>query len=237
MLLDKGAGVNAQGRYYGNALQAASLGGYNQVVQILLDKGADVNAQGRHYGNALQAASSGGHNEVVQMLLDNTASITDMQRRNCLHHAASKGSTDLVTWLLEQGFDPNLTDRDGWTSLHWAAKNRSIETIRILKGAGAASSIEAIKGWTPRSVAVYHHNESSVIPAPNITSGSPQSGPALMPTFSSPVFEIDGDKIIPGVFQGGFYCDGCFLVSQESDVLKVLSSDSIRTYIAHDIDV
>jgi ankyrin repeat protein len=39
-LLDKGANVNAQGRDYGNALYAASAGGYEQVVRTLLDAGA-----------------------------------------------------------------------------------------------------------------------------------------------------------------------------------------------------
>ena len=61
MLLDKGADVNAQGGWYGNALQAASSRGHEKVVQILLDKGAEINAQGGIYGNALQAASSRGH--------------------------------------------------------------------------------------------------------------------------------------------------------------------------------
>ena len=36
MLLDKGADVNTQGEYYGNALQAASYRGHDQVVQMLL---------------------------------------------------------------------------------------------------------------------------------------------------------------------------------------------------------
>ncbi|SLM38718.1 ankyrin repeat domain containing protein [Lasallia pustulata] len=43
--LYKGADVNAQGGEYGNALQAASERGHDQVVRMLLDKGADVNAQ------------------------------------------------------------------------------------------------------------------------------------------------------------------------------------------------
>ncbi|EGU74404.1 hypothetical protein FOXB_15094, partial [Fusarium oxysporum f. sp. conglutinans Fo5176] len=56
-LTTEGADVNAQGGFYGNALQAASLHGNLEIVQLLLDKGADVNAQGGQYGNALQAAS------------------------------------------------------------------------------------------------------------------------------------------------------------------------------------
>lgn len=43
-LLGYGADVNAQGGWYGNALQAASFGGYREIVQVLVDKGADVNA-------------------------------------------------------------------------------------------------------------------------------------------------------------------------------------------------
>ena len=36
MLLDKGTDVNAQGGEYGNALQAASSRGHDQVVQMLI---------------------------------------------------------------------------------------------------------------------------------------------------------------------------------------------------------
>jgi hypothetical protein len=39
-LLDRGAEVNAQGGYYGNALQAASWGRHEQVVKMLLNAGA-----------------------------------------------------------------------------------------------------------------------------------------------------------------------------------------------------
>ncbi|KAF2726519.1 ankyrin, partial [Polyplosphaeria fusca] len=64
LLLEKGADPNAQGGRYGNALQAASLGGHEMVVKLLLEKGADPNAQGGCYDNALQAASEGGHETV-----------------------------------------------------------------------------------------------------------------------------------------------------------------------------
>ncbi|OCK73444.1 hypothetical protein K432DRAFT_280544, partial [Lepidopterella palustris CBS 459.81] len=64
LLLSKGADVNAQGGRYGNALQAASVGGHNKIVELLLSKGADINAQGGECGNALQAASVGGHDKI-----------------------------------------------------------------------------------------------------------------------------------------------------------------------------
>ncbi|KAI0123250.1 hypothetical protein BJ170DRAFT_587273, partial [Xylariales sp. AK1849] len=47
---------------------AASLGGLQEMVQLLVDQGADVNAQGGAYGNALQAAFSGGHLAIVERL-------------------------------------------------------------------------------------------------------------------------------------------------------------------------
>jgi hypothetical protein len=36
LLLDKGADVNAQGGDYVNSLQAASYGGYEQIMKLLL---------------------------------------------------------------------------------------------------------------------------------------------------------------------------------------------------------
>ena len=70
LLLDAGADVNAQGGFYGNALQAASYNGHDQTVKLLLDAGADVNVQGGSYGNALQAASYNSHEQTVKLLLD-----------------------------------------------------------------------------------------------------------------------------------------------------------------------
>jgi ankyrin repeat protein len=76
LLLDAGAEVNMQGGHYGNALQAASVGGHEQVVKMLLNAGAEVNAQGGHYGDALQAASAGGHEQVVKTLLSAGAEVS-----------------------------------------------------------------------------------------------------------------------------------------------------------------
>ncbi|KAK3896805.1 hypothetical protein C8A05DRAFT_48313 [Staphylotrichum tortipilum] len=60
-LLDSGTDVNAQGGYYGTALQAACAQGSEAdlgLVTLLLQSGADVNAQGGYFGSALQAAAA-----------------------------------------------------------------------------------------------------------------------------------------------------------------------------------
>jgi ankyrin repeat protein len=75
ILLENGADVNAQGGYYGNALQAASHIGNEKVVKMLLQYGANVNVQGGYYGNALQAASYLGNEKVVKMLLQYGADV------------------------------------------------------------------------------------------------------------------------------------------------------------------
>ena len=76
MLLDRGADINAQGGPWGNALQAASCFGRDQIVQMLLDRGANINARSKS-GTALHMASSQGHDEIVQMLLDRGAKHDD----------------------------------------------------------------------------------------------------------------------------------------------------------------
>ncbi|KZP27087.1 ankyrin, partial [Athelia psychrophila] len=93
--------VNAQGGFYGNALQAASEGGRDAIVRLLLDKGADVNAQGSFYGNALQAASYEGHDEIVRSLLENGADVNAQGGfyGNALQ-AASHGGHDVIVRLL-----------------------------------------------------------------------------------------------------------------------------------------
>ncbi|KAJ5902289.1 hypothetical protein N7495_002817 [Penicillium taxi] len=68
LLLERGADVNAQSLFYGNALQAACSKGNDKIAQMLLERGADVNAQGGEYGNALQAAHQGGYHNIVQIL-------------------------------------------------------------------------------------------------------------------------------------------------------------------------
>ncbi|KAI9764160.1 MAG: hypothetical protein M1840_008642 [Geoglossum simile] len=113
LLLEKGTDVNAQGGYYGNALQAALLNGHDQIVQQLLEKGANVNAQGGSFGSVLQAASAGGHDRIVQQLLEKGANVNSQggYYGNALQAASYGGHDQIVQPLLEKG--DNVSSQGG----------------------------------------------------------------------------------------------------------------------------
>lgn len=61
--------VNAQGGFFGSALQAAAYFGRNLLVKLLLDKGANINVRGGNYQSALNAAVVRGCWDLVEILL------------------------------------------------------------------------------------------------------------------------------------------------------------------------
>ncbi|KAI5366970.1 hypothetical protein J4E82_010917, partial [Alternaria postmessia] len=139
LLLDAGAEVNAQGGRYGNALQAASEGGHEQIVKMLLDAGADVNAQDRDYSNALQAASAGGHKQVVKMLLDKGAEVNAQggDYSNALQAASAGGHKQVVKMLLDKGADVNAQGGDYSNALYVASEGGHEQVVKMLLDKGA----------------------------------------------------------------------------------------------------
>ncbi|KAH6838311.1 vegetative incompatibility protein HET-E-1 [Alternaria alternata] len=139
LLLDKGAEVNAQGGYYGNALQAASWGGHEQVVKTLLDAGAEVNAQGGHYDNALQAASLRGHEQVVKTLLDTGAEVNAECKEfgNALQAASAGGHEQVAKTLLDNGAEVNPEGGLYGNALQAASAGGYEQVAKTLLNAGA----------------------------------------------------------------------------------------------------
>jgi ankyrin repeat protein len=138
-LLRKGADINAQGGHYGNALQAASSKGHQEIVILLLDQRADVNAQGGYYGNALLAASSNGHQEIVKLLVDNGADANAQGSvyGNALQAASSNGHQEIVKLLLEEGADVNAQGGHYSNALQAASSKGHQEIVKLLLKEGA----------------------------------------------------------------------------------------------------
>lgn len=68
LLIDNHADVNAQGGYFGTALQAASAEGHIDIVLLLFENHANVNARGGYFGTAQMAAYAEGHEKVATFL-------------------------------------------------------------------------------------------------------------------------------------------------------------------------
>ncbi|KAF3385156.1 hypothetical protein F1880_002608 [Penicillium rolfsii] len=133
MRLEHGADVNSRGRRVSNALQAASINSYENLVQILLDHGADVNARGGFYGNARQAASYKRYDSVdaVEHGADVNAQGGDYGNALC---AASTGGHDkFVQILLKHGADQSARYRspfENWEN-HDAREVQSYRNLII----------------------------------------------------------------------------------------------------------
>ncbi|KAK3378799.1 hypothetical protein B0T24DRAFT_568404 [Lasiosphaeria ovina] len=132
--ITKGADVNAQGGYYGNALQAASAEGHQEIVKLLLAKDVDVNAQGGLYGNALQAASAEGHQEIVKLLLAKDADVNAQGGLygNALQAASAEGHQEIVKLLLAKDVDVNAQGGLYGNALQAASAEGHQEIVKIL---------------------------------------------------------------------------------------------------------
>jgi hypothetical protein len=109
VILKEGGDVNAQGGYFGNALQAASYSWNERVIALLLEKGANVNAQGGFYGNALQAASYSQNERVIALLLEKGANVNAQGGfyGNALQAASCTGNERVIALLLEKRANVN----------------------------------------------------------------------------------------------------------------------------------
>ena len=88
-------------------LQAAPVGGYEKVVELLLSASAEVNAnvQGGGYSNALYAESYCGYEKVVELLLGAGADVNAQggYYGNALQAASIHGHEKVVELLLGGG--------------------------------------------------------------------------------------------------------------------------------------
>jgi hypothetical protein len=136
LLLEQGADANAQGGFFGNALQAACDGGHDKIAQMLLDRGADINAQGGEYGNALQAACFGGHDKIAQMLLERGADINAEggEYGNALQAACYRGHDKIALMLLERGADANAQGGQYGNALQAARRGDCHHIVKLLQG-------------------------------------------------------------------------------------------------------
>jgi hypothetical protein len=73
-------------------------------------------------------------------------------------NAVTAGDEEKVKGLLDAGVDPDVTDKDGWTPLMWAAQNADTQMIQLLLKAGANPGIMDSDEEAALDFAIYQDN-------------------------------------------------------------------------------
>lgn len=151
ILLAAGANADSQDRKKKTLLQLAIIGNSPQITQILLDKGADPNT-GKTDEPILFEVIRNSSVEIFKIMLESGK--VDIKEVNSLgesavHIAAQQGNAAILSVLLNNGIPPNVTDYEGLTLMHHAAKRGQTNLIKQLIAANAHVRVFDKKDRTP----------------------------------------------------------------------------------------
>ncbi|MCA1631000.1 MAG: ankyrin repeat domain-containing protein [Acidobacteria bacterium] len=160
-LLDRGADVNAPGRYQMTPLFKASERGDAGIVRLLLERGADVTVRDTFYkATAMTWALNKSHVEVVRALIEKGAPGVE----DVLAQGAGSGNAELVKIALAKG---GLSADALSAALGAATREKHAAVADLLKAAGAIPPPEAnfeVDAETLKSyVGTYHPERGSDI--------------------------------------------------------------------------
>jgi ankyrin repeat protein len=187
MLIRAGAGAQAANRIGTTPLFLATANGSRPMIEALLAAGADPNAPVLSHGETpLMMAARTGNLDSVEVLLRHGARLNvaeNLRGTTALMWAAEQGHAQVVELLINNGaevnaqskvirpirrnglsFDrskdgkPNGDPIGGLTPLLFAARQGSLETVRVLLAAGADLRKYAVDGSGPLLVAVQNGN-------------------------------------------------------------------------------
>jgi ankyrin repeat protein len=158
LLIAHGADVNQAEMYQDRTpLHGAAWFNNAEIVQILLDNGADPNAPSsfEEGETPLFFAVRNGSTEAAQALLDGGAEINFQTERGWSplialvnDKARQDMRSEMITFILGEGADPNLGDAIGNAALHHAARQGLAEAISILIENGATVDLQNNVGNT-----------------------------------------------------------------------------------------
>ncbi|KAL7805227.1 ankyrin [Trichoderma aethiopicum] len=165
LILSKGPDLRIVAGTYGTPLHLAVAEGYWRETQLILDCGSrDLNTEtpdqeGRLPVHMLPRNSYGDENDYNVLSGHETRhrGATDKLQRHMAHFCAGPGNDKILERVLTDDPDAlEAVDVDGWTPLHWACRQKSAETIRILLDRNADKNSLTRRGWRPVDVATYH---------------------------------------------------------------------------------
>mmetsp|Transcript_6435 Transcript_6435/g.6324 ORF Transcript_6435/g.6324 Transcript_6435/m.6324 type:complete len:616 (+) Transcript_6435:1-1848(+) len=137
-----------------------------EIAKILLPK-AQPNYRDNNGVSFLMKAAKIGDFELVRMLIELKCSsgATDREKKSVLIHALEKHGDDpirIVSFLLSNGANANISDIQGFTPLHFAAQNGFVDSVNELIESRADINAKNINNDTPLHLAVRNNYRNCV---------------------------------------------------------------------------
>ena len=147
---DMGTNTNLTTNHGRNCLHIAALSGHFNLCKTFIEKhDFNVNLADNNGWAALHHSIKSGSYELVTYFCDigTDINIRTNHGKNCLHIAALSGHINLCKTLVHKHhFDIHMADNDGWTVLHYSAKNGSYELFKYFCDMGTDTNIKTHRG-------------------------------------------------------------------------------------------
>ena len=144
-LVARGLSVDAEDNDGWTPLHEAAQNGSKDVAEVFIEKGQSLVLRGGSYNQLatqllihpclMHARTCGAKNQSIKLCAvcaGASVNARDHRKRTPLHLAAEEGEEELITFLLDNKADPNVTDLEGNTPLDLAAKKLFESTVNLL---------------------------------------------------------------------------------------------------------
>ena len=118
----------------------------------------ETSAVSESYQKALDCVNSDNETELISLIRVGTIDLkeVDAHGTSILQHAAFRGRSNMVSYLLKSGCDVNETKHEHqYYTLHFAALSGNLETVGALLDAGAKTDVENSVKRTPAEMAAF----------------------------------------------------------------------------------
>jgi ankyrin repeat protein len=146
LLIRAGADANISNDFRITSLSLACTNGSTRFVALLLDAGANPNTPIATGETPLMTCAATGNADAVRLLISRGADIDakePTQHQDALMWAAAERHADVVRALVDAGADLRARTRQGFTALHFAAREGDLESTRTLLGAGVSVNLRS----------------------------------------------------------------------------------------------
>ena len=144
-----------------DVFDCARTGTLEEMKAFYIENPKQVDSLNSRGSSPLTLAAYYNNIEVANYLIDKVDNINGTSDDGTpLMAAVVKGHLEIATALVEAGADPNLTDANGATALHYAVMFNNKKLATLLMEAGASAFIKNNVGQSPLDFAKMHDDKT-----------------------------------------------------------------------------